>query len=75
MEQAVQGESRLMIRVKAWKDDDGYALEFEDSRVELSEDGVNDFCDALRKLQDINVGDGETLTSEFWVDLEDHNGE
>lgn len=64
-----------MTRIKVWKDDDGYAFEFDDSRLELTEDGMNEFIEELRRLQSTNVDDGESIAKEFCVDLEDGNGE
>lgn len=60
-----------MTRIKVWKDDDGYAFEFEDSRIEFSLDGLNEFIDELSRIQNTDVDDGETLATEFCVDLED----
>ena len=60
--------------MKAWKDD-GYALEFEDSRLELTQDGFSEFIEQFRKLQEADIGDGETMATEFCVDLEDDDGE
>jgi hypothetical protein len=60
-----------MTRIKAWRDGDGIALEFDDSRIELSSDGLSEFCSELLRLQEIDVDDGETLATEFCVDLED----
>ncbi len=60
-----------MVRVKAWGDDEGYALEFDDSRIELTLDGLSEFIESLRKLQAADIDTGETLATEFCVDLED----
>ena len=60
-----------MTRIKAWKDDDGYALEFDDSRIELSLDGLSDFIEELRTIEATDVDSGETLATEFCIDLED----
>ena len=60
-----------MTRIKVWKDDDGYAFEFEDSRVEFTLDGLNEFIDELSRFQVVDVDDGETLTTEFCVDIEE----
>lgn len=61
-----------MIRVKVWKDH-GYALEFEDSRIELTADGLSQLIDGLTRLENINVPDGETVNTEFCVDLEEED--
>lgn len=60
-----------MTQIKCWIDDEGYGFQFEDSRIELSHDGLNEFIAQLCKIQDMTVDDGQSLATEFCIDLED----
>lgn len=60
-----------MIRIKLWRDSKGYALEFEDSRVELTEWGMTEFIGQLEEIRAKYIGNDETLSTEFCLDLED----
>ena len=69
LEQTIQGKS--MTRIKIWKDDDGYAFEFSDSRIELSHDGIGELICQLQDIESEPVNDGETYYKELVVDIED----
>lgn len=59
------------MTVKVWKDQKGYALEFEDDKFELTFEAFESLVHELRAFEDEHVGDDESVLKEFALDLEE----
>ena len=59
------------MTVKIWKDSKGYALEFEDSRFELTFAAFESLLHNLSDFQNEVVVDADSLLKEIELDLEE----
>jgi len=61
-----------MIRLKAWKDAQGFALEFQDNQLALSNEGLAELIEELQALEELELDDAEdSIFREICVDIEE----
>lgn len=61
------------MEIKIWKDDQGYAFDFEDNKFELTRAGYDELLAELAELHDESLIDAECVMRHLFIDLEERN--